>query len=1241
VRARRLLAAALSPATLARLAALWLSPDRLAVVQATLASDAFWGGAAAAVPQSLRWEAVLSWLLLSPAPAAAPFEPGAVLAGLLRQRSEHGNQEVGMLRTELGPTFHGLEIPNGAATAHGDTRFDTRLEDRLEDRLDDRLEDRPALHARLQAWLQAAAAPAAPDPWPDFLGADPEWARQTLQTLGRSVRTRRLLATALPPATLARLAALWLSPDQLAVVQATLASDAFWGGAAAAVPQSWRWEAVLSWLLLSPAPAAAPFEPEAFFDTLLRQRSEREGRALALLLHGLDAAWGPVSSSPLAPAGADALLRSWLRTRLPPPMPARLVPATGLPPASPIQPPDPGRPGEAAPLSSHPAAGPAQHRGRLDAALARGALAGAEDDWAAALGGDAVWLRQALRRHGRSAEWRDRVAQTWDEAALDALARLWRAPAEHAAAPAAAGRPTPSRALAGPDAATPATGGTGLDVAARRRWHRTLEHLLAQPLETGPQAGSRPGSPLPASAGAPHRDATAAGAAPSTAPAASAEARDPRSAALRSEPAPAASPATGAGALPDAAGAAPDAPAGQPASTPAVAASDAVLAEAAATSTGSLDDPAPGPPAEDAKAADSAALLAALDAALGDGSAAEPAEMALALRSASAQDGDAYALFARQQPVARLQGLLACLLAPPQLDSALAWVAAESESESESESDADADADADAGPGTGTRTGTDGRPRPRRQAVLAWALVHFTAIQQHGPDTAPSRDALHRAYHKGRAGSARTGASGARSEADAAPGRATARTTAWPATFASGDAGADQVIGLARDGVTALAGSPPPRRTVPAVGGPAAAPSSQDQAAGVPGEGARPGPAPESMRAAPWAGLAGRLHEARELGAADRARCAHELDRLLRERAPAERLAWIDALESGPVAQRLLGLASADQLARLLDWLRPADAGAIRHLLGLVQTACRQTATPVTDSRLTTLLWRAVLRELFEEGRPWDAAGFTQRLAAMLVEALHPPEPRRWLTALAAAVAGHGADAASNRAGAGVASRPASTALEAAPEQNRALVAETTAAALATRLAPGAMTRGAAPSSPAVAPDRPPATVIHLANAGLVLAGSYLERLFAMLGLTHGPAFIDDAAADRAVHLLQFVVTGASATPEPLLVLNKLLCGLPLATPVSRGIEITEPERSAIEGMLKAIIAHWKIIGRTSVAGLRESFLQREGRLASDDEGWQLQVEPRAYDMLLDQLPWGYRLLKFPWMDRCLHVDWR
>jgi hypothetical protein len=164
---------------------------------------------------------------------------------------------------------------------------------------------------------------------------------------------------------------------------------------------------------------------------------------------------------------------------------------------------------------------------------------------------------------------------------------------------------------------------------------------------------------------------------------------------------------------------------------------------------------------------------------------------------------------------------------------------------------------------------------------------------------------------------------------------------------------------------------------------------------------------------------------------------------------------------------------------------------------------------------------------------------------------------------------------------------------------------------------------------------------VSVDNAGLVLLAGFAPRLFTMLGLLAGRAFADEDAAARAVHLLQWLVDERPDADEHELVLNKLLCGLHAATPVPRDVVLQPHERDAAQQMLQGVIAHWSALGRTSVQGLRESFLQREGRLSRDETAWRLRVAPRAFDMLLDRLPWSYTMLKLPWMPEVLHVEWR
>ncbi|TXI95112.1 MAG: hypothetical protein E6Q34_03595 [Burkholderiaceae bacterium] len=160
-------------------------------------------------------------------------------------------------------------------------------------------------------------------------------------------------------------------------------------------------------------------------------------------------------------------------------------------------------------------------------------------------------------------------------------------------------------------------------------------------------------------------------------------------------------------------------------------------------------------------------------------------------------------------------------------------------------------------------------------------------------------------------------------------------------------------------------------------------------------------------------------------------------------------------------------------------------------------------------------------------------------------------------------------------------------------------------------------------------------------NAGMVIIAPYIQRLFSILELTKNNAFVDDNAAQRAVHLLQYVVTGETSTPEYQLALNKLLCGIHGGLPIVAGIDLSEHEKTVVEQMLNGVISHWSALGKTSIAGLRQTFLVREGQLRYDEESWQLRIPTSTFDMLLDRLPWSFSMIRLPWMRAPLHVKWR
>ncbi|NOZ26257.1 MAG: hypothetical protein GXO94_09245 [Nitrospirae bacterium] len=171
--------------------------------------------------------------------------------------------------------------------------------------------------------------------------------------------------------------------------------------------------------------------------------------------------------------------------------------------------------------------------------------------------------------------------------------------------------------------------------------------------------------------------------------------------------------------------------------------------------------------------------------------------------------------------------------------------------------------------------------------------------------------------------------------------------------------------------------------------------------------------------------------------------------------------------------------------------------------------------------------------------------------------------------------------------------------------------------------------------------DRHIAEGLHVANAGLVILWPYLATFFRENGLVSDTGFVDEASAVRALHLLQYLATGKEGEfPEYLLPLNKVLCGVELSTPVGSKTELSEKEREESERLLRTVISHWSALKGTTVRGFRESFLKREGILSDSDEDWSLVVERRAYDVLLERLPWGISVIRLSWMRRPLYVQW-
>ncbi|MFT3947202.1 MAG: contractile injection system tape measure protein [Agriterribacter sp.] len=164
---------------------------------------------------------------------------------------------------------------------------------------------------------------------------------------------------------------------------------------------------------------------------------------------------------------------------------------------------------------------------------------------------------------------------------------------------------------------------------------------------------------------------------------------------------------------------------------------------------------------------------------------------------------------------------------------------------------------------------------------------------------------------------------------------------------------------------------------------------------------------------------------------------------------------------------------------------------------------------------------------------------------------------------------------------------------------------------------------------------------IFIQNAGIILLHPFLNIFFRNLGLIGSEKFIDEVTQEKAIYLLHYLATGNVKPEEHELVIAKILCGWSLQKPVTNTIGLTTQELSEANYLLTEVIERWDALKDTSSEGLREGFLQRNGKLLEKNEIWHLQVETNSIDVLLDFLPWSLQIIMLPWMNNILKTEWR
>ncbi|WJM84552.1 contractile injection system tape measure protein [Dickeya chrysanthemi] len=378
------------------------------------------------------------------------------------------------------------------------------------------------------------------------------------------------------------------------------------------------------------------------------------------------------------------------------------------------------------------------------------------------------------------------------------------------------------------------------------------------------------------------------------------------------------------------------------------------------------------------------------------------------------------------------------------------------------------------------------------------------------------------------------------------------------------------------------------------------------------------------------------------------------LARLLTSQPEAIRRILLPVLHSAAQSERLATALPDTLHTALLLLLRRSDFLALQPYGRFIANLChRHPAYYGASQALEHLLWRALYHALFTAGSSADIATFIRdflhQLAADWQTRHHTSSPAvfyRFLLEQAQTEPLPATRTLADRvqrlitdAGLHQDTPPAATATAVpSPEQTLALpppadLADNDEIAPPVTTATFPDWRG----DDALPADEP----IAIANAGLVLASPYLARLLTRLALVQDGAFPEELARYQAIYCLQYLVDPQPLYAEYQLALNKLLCGLPLNAPLPLTMPPDAAARDTLDALLAAILQHWNALGHTTADGLRQTFLQREGTLWRQADSWKLEVMPGPFDMLLDRLPWGYSTIKYPWMDRPLHVVWR
>jgi hypothetical protein len=163
---------------------------------------------------------------------------------------------------------------------------------------------------------------------------------------------------------------------------------------------------------------------------------------------------------------------------------------------------------------------------------------------------------------------------------------------------------------------------------------------------------------------------------------------------------------------------------------------------------------------------------------------------------------------------------------------------------------------------------------------------------------------------------------------------------------------------------------------------------------------------------------------------------------------------------------------------------------------------------------------------------------------------------------------------------------------------------------------------------------------LEVKNAGLVLVFPFLKRFFEACGLLENSLFASEQSAVVATRSLNYLATNDDQGEHGIYLLPKLICGIGIQMVIEDDQPLPDNIKLESRELLMSVISHWKVLNGSSIESLQIFFLQRRGLLVMDENEINVRIEKRAFDILLEQLPWTFSLFKFPWISPLIKTDW-